>query len=251
MKKLWVKVAIAVAAVLILVVVLIPFLVNADTFRPRVEDQLSSALGRKVTLGHLGFSVFGGSLDAENISIADDPAFSATPFLQAKSLRIGVEIGALIFNRQVHITRLTLDTPAIQLIQGEKGNWNYSSIGQGAPASTPAGGQQAAAMPELTVGELRIKDGSATVAMVGSAGKPFVYSGINLTVQQFSFARQFPFKLSANLPGNGTFQLTGNAGPLAQKDAADTPFNADVEVKHLDPVADLWSRARAFPWFWM
>ena len=56
-----------------------------------------SALGRKVTLGHISLSLLTGSLVAENISIADDPAFSATPFLEAKELRIGVELGPLIF----------------------------------------------------------------------------------------------------------------------------------------------------------
>ncbi len=118
MQKRWVKVAAAVAAVLILIVLVIPFLVNADTFRPRIEDQLSSALGRKVALGHLSFSLFSGSLVANDISIADDPAFSTSPFLGAKSLHIGVEVAPLIFHRQVRITTLTVESPTIQLVHG-------------------------------------------------------------------------------------------------------------------------------------
>ena len=76
MQKRWVKVLLAVIAVVIVVIALIPFFVNADTFRPMLQEELSSTLGRKVTLGHLSFSLISASLVAKNISIADDPAYS-------------------------------------------------------------------------------------------------------------------------------------------------------------------------------
>ncbi|MGA7859499.1 MAG: AsmA family protein [Terracidiphilus sp.] len=235
MQKRWVKIAAAVAAVLILIVLVIPFLVNPDTFRPRIEAQLSNALGRKVALGHLSFSLFSGSLVANDISIADDPAFSTSPFLGAKSLHIGVEVTPLIFHRQVRITTLTVESPTIQLVHAQNGTWNFSSIGGTAASSAPS--SQSSTIPDLTVGELKIKDGSATVSSLPATGKPFVYTGINLAVQQLSFAKSFPFQLSAKLPGEGSFDLNGNAGPLAQKNAADTPFNATLQLKHFDPVA--------------
>jgi AsmA protein len=235
MQKRWVKVAVAAVALVVVVIVLVPFLVNVDTFRPTLEDQLSTALGRRISLGHLSFSLLSGSLVAENISIADDPAFSTSPFIEAKSLYIGVEIGPLLFHRQVRITKLTIESPAIHLIQAQNGIWNFSSLGRTAAATPAPKGQTA--LPDLTVGELKIKDGSATVSSLPATGKPFVYSDINLDVQQFSFLKSFPFQLSAKLPGAGSFDLKGAAGPLAQKDAADTPFNATLQLKHFDPVA--------------
>jgi AsmA protein len=233
-QKRWVQVVIAAVGLLTLVILVIPFLVNAESFRPTIEAQLSSALGRKVSVGHLSSSLLSGGLVAENISIADDPAYSSEPFIQAKKLTIGVELMPLLFSHRLEITDLALDSPAIQLIQTQGGKWNFSSFGSASPA--PASNQPAA-IPNLTIGELKIKDGSATVSSVPATAKPFVYSGINLAVQQLSFAKSFPFQLSANLPGDGTFQLTGNAGPLAQNDAAATPFHAGLQVKHFDPVA--------------
>lgn len=233
MLKRWVKIAAGVAGLLVLVALSIPFFVHADTFRPTIEDQLSRALGRQITLGHLSLSVFKGSLVAENITIADDAAFSPAPFLQAKSFAIGVEMAPLIFHKQVRITSLVLDAPSVNLIHGENSKWNFSSIG-GASPSTP--GQQTA-LPDLTVGEFKIKDGTATVSSMPAVGKPFVYSGINLTVKQLSFLKSFPFELEAKLPANGTLNLSGNAGPLAQKNAADTPFRATLKLKQFDPVA--------------
>lgn len=234
MQKTWVRIVIAVVVLFLLVVVLVPFFVDADTFRPTLQAQLGRALGRSVTLGHLSFSLLKGSLIAENIAIGDDPVFSSEPFLQAKSLSVGVEIVPLVFHRQLRITSLTVDTPAIRLIHAASGRWNFSSIG--GPAATQTQSQESA-IPNLTVGELTIKNGSATVASAPSNGKQFVYSGIKLTVKQLSFLKSFPFELTANLPASGSFQLKGEAGPLAQKDAADTPFHATLALKKFDPVA--------------
>jgi len=233
MRKPWVKVVLAVAALGLLILVMVPFLVNADSFRPQIENQLSSSLNRKVSLGHLSLSILTGSLVAENISIADDPSLSSTPFLEAKKLDLGIELGQLLFHRTVRITEFKVDSPAIHLIHLENGTWNFSSMGSS--AATPATGS--GSVPPISVDEFVIKDGSATVATVPAAGNPFTCTAIDLTVKQFSFAQAFPFDLSVRLPGDGTVKLNGTAGPIAQQDASKTPFNATLEIKHFDPVA--------------
>lgn len=234
MRKLWLKMILGALALVVVAVALVPFFVSADTFRPMLEQQLSTAVGRKVTLGHLSFSLFSSSIGANNISISDDPAYSSGAFLQASSLKIGVEAGAFLFHRQVNITKLTIDSPAIQLIQTPEGKWNFSSIG-GTASSAPSSGP--GVLPDLTVGELSIKNGSVTVSSVPSTGKQFVYSKLDVTVTEFSFAKAFPFQLSASLPGDGSFDLKGTAGPLARPNAANTTFSATLALKHFDPVA--------------
>jgi AsmA protein len=235
MQKRWVKIVIGVVVLVVLVLVVVPLFVNANTFRPTVEAQLTKLLGRSVTFDNLSFSLFGGSLVAQNISVADDPAFSTAPFIKARKLNIGVEVMPLLFSRQVHITNFSIDSPAVQLIQNHAGKWNFSSIG--GAAAKPASPQQPTANPDLTVNQLKINDGSVAVESVPSTGKPFVYSDVNLAVQHFSFARSFPFDLSAKLPADGTLKLSGDAGPLSEKDASDTPFKAGLQIRHLDPVA--------------
>ncbi|MDR3741224.1 MAG: AsmA family protein [Terracidiphilus sp.] len=235
MLKRWMKVLIAAVVLALIVVVAVPFFVNVDTFRPRLQTQLSSTLGRPITLGHLSFSLLKGSIVAENISVADDPAFSSTPFLEAKSLNIGVEVGPLLFHHQVNITKLTIESPSIHLISKENGVWNFSSIG-GSTSPTPSSTSEVS-FPDLNVGELKIADGSATVSSLPSTGKPFTCNEINLDLQQFSFVKAFPFKLSASIPGSASFTLNGAAGPLAKPNAANTPFHATLQLKHFDPVA--------------
>lgn len=228
----WVKVVGGIIVAIPILLIVVPFFVNADTFRPTVESEISSALGRKVTMGHLSFSLFSGSLVADNISIADDPAFSTLPFFQAKSLHIGVSTAALLFHHQARITDFAANSPQIHLIQGQNGVWNYASLGRGSASSSQPGGAS-----NLNIGELKIKNGSASVASWPSTGKPLVYNKVDLTVRHLSLTTPMPFELSANLPGNGTLKLTGTAGPVPPGNAMGAPLKATLVVKHFDPQA--------------
>jgi AsmA family len=99
--KRWLRIGGIVFAVLILVAIAIPFMINVNRFRPGVEAEASKALGRQVTVGNLSLSILSGSVGAENIVIADDPAFSKSPFVVAKSMKVGVELMPLIFSRRL------------------------------------------------------------------------------------------------------------------------------------------------------
>jgi AsmA protein len=232
--KQWVLVVAAVAFLILFVLSLVPFFVNAEAFRPTIESQLSSALGREVTLGHLTFSIMAGSLTAEDIAISDDPKFSSVPFIQAKKLDVGVEVLPIVFHHTVRITKLNIDTPSIQLIQNASGKWNFSSIGG---ASQAGATQQSSSVPDLTVDELKITSGSAMVSSFPTTARPFEYTDMNVTVKNFSFLKNFPFEVSAKLPAEGTLKLTGDAGPISQKDTTQTPFQATLELREFDPVA--------------
>jgi AsmA protein len=231
-----ISILVAAVVLLLLAFLLVPLFVNANTFRPTLETQLSAALGRKVTLGNLSFSFFSGSLVADNISIADDPAFSSKPFLQAQSLHIGVEVAPLLFHRQLLVTSFVADSPSLNLVHNAHGVWNFSNVGSAA-ASRTQNTQQESALPNFTVGQMKVQNATAVVSDLPSTGPPFTYSKLNLSVQQFSFAKAFPFVLSAALPGGGSLDVKGNAGPVNEKDASETPLGANISVKHFDPVA--------------
>jgi AsmA protein len=237
MKKRWVKVVIAIAVVVIVVFGLIPLFINVDAFRPKVEDEITSALGRKITLGHLDLSLITGSLVADNISVADDPAFATEPFLEAKKLHVGIALGQLLLHHQVQITSFIVDSPAIHLIHARNGTWNFSSLGSAAtqPAPQESAPQQESMLSSVSIGEVKIKNGSAMLSSIPEAGKPFTCTEINLSMQQLSMTTQFPFKLSLKLPGGGSFQLSGTAGPVAANDVSKTPFKATLQLKHFNP----------------
>lgn len=227
-------------ALIVIAVVAIPLFLNADTFRTRIESELTTALGRKVTFGKLDLSVWSGSLVAENNTVADDPAFSNQPFLQAASVKINVEMIPLILSRQVRITGFAIDSPKINLIRHANGTWNYSTIGA-ASSKAPSSGDGSSSMTGVTVGHVNVTNGQLTVSTESAPGAPATpkrtYDQVNLQAKNFAFAKAFPFTVSAHLPGDGTVTLNGNAGPINSADASLTPFGAKLTVKHIDPVA--------------
>jgi len=230
------KIAGIVLAILVAVLIALPFLINVNSFRPRIESELSDALGRQVTVGNLSLSLLSGSVGADNIAIADDPKFAKSPFVTAKSLKVGVEMLPLIFSKQLNVTSITLEEPQITLLKTPSGTWNFSSLGgasakeSSTPTTPSSGGSNAA--KNLSVGKLNINNGKLIVGKANSTAKPVVYDKVNIEVSNFSFTSQFPFKLTAALPTSGNATISGKAGPINPTDASKTPFETSVKVNN-------------------
>lgn len=270
------KIVAIVIAILIVILIAIPLFIDANTFRPKLESELTGALGRQVKVGNLSLSVLSGSVSADDISIADDPQFSQAPFVQAKSLKVGVELMPLIFSKALNVTELTLNQPQISLVKSENGEtWNFSSLGssnsaqpsasspspssstaspsgarqtpesQPSKSAQPGAGQKttetpptgtapSGGTPNLSVAKLAVKDGQLTISRAKSNEKPKVYDKVNIDVTNFAFTSSFPFKLTADLPGGGSLDLNGNAGPVNAGNAAMTPLNAKVTIDKMN-----------------
>jgi len=227
-----------VVAVILLVVIALPFLINVNSFRPKLESELSSALGRQVKVGNLSLSILSGSVSAEDLSISDDPAFSKDPFIRAKALKVGVEVMPLIFSKILHVTDVTLDRPEISLLRDAAGKWNFSSLGNKSEAATkPAAPESPSSTANLSVSKLDVKDGRLSVNRANSSIKPHVYNNVNISVRDFSLTSQFPFTMTANLPAGGSLKLDGKAGPINSSDVSASPLEAQVHVKGLDLAA--------------
>ncbi|HXM14843.1 MAG TPA: AsmA family protein [Candidatus Eremiobacteraceae bacterium] len=239
-----------VIVVLILLVVIAPFLIPVNHFRPEIEQQASAALGRKVDVGNLSLSLFSGSLGADNLAIADDPKFSSAPFLTAKSLKVGVEMMPLIMSKTLNVTDVVIDSPQVSLIRNAAGDWNYSTLGaspqkaqaQTAPAPAPAtpaapaaksAAPPSGAPPAFTVQKLELKNGQITVSSVGSAKKSN-YSNVGVVASNVSLVSKFPVTVTADLPGGGNFKVDGTAGPVNETNSVLTPLDAKITVSSLN-----------------
>jgi len=230
-----VKIALAIAIALpILTAAAIYHFVDANTFRPTIENRLSTALSRKVTLGNLSLSLTTGSLVADDLSIAEDPKFGQTAFFTAKRVHIGVQMKPLLFHKQLIVCGFEVDAPQIHLIRAGDGAWNFSTLGHGTSTHSTT---QPAALTDLAVGHITIKDGSARIDELSSPNNPQVYDHLDVRLDHFSLAKGFPFTISASLPGDGKVEISGNLGSINPQDAALTPFDAHLTIQHLDPVA--------------
>jgi AsmA protein len=236
--KRWLRIGGIALAVLVVILIALPFLINVNRFRPRIESEVSAALGRQVTLGNLSLSILSGSVGAENIVIADDPAFSKSPFVTAKSLKVGVELMPLIFSKQLNVTDIKLEAPRIALLKTSSGKWNFSTIGGATAQKTPepakAGGS---APPNFSVAKVNVDHGKLLVGRANSSTKPVVYDNVNISVKNFSFTSEFPFQLKAQLPGSGDLNISGKAGPINADDTMKTPLATAVKVNNMNIVA--------------
>jgi AsmA protein len=229
-----------VVVVLVLVAALLPFVIDANRFRPEIESSLNSALNRKVDIGNIRLSIFSGGVTVDNIAISDDPSFSNGPFLKAKSLSVNLELLPLIFSRAIHVTGLTIDQPSVTLLRSPAGTWNFSTLGanqtesKNASAASPAPSGNSSSSSDLSVRTFSLKNGTMVVGNTGNNARTHTYDQVNIKASDLSYTTQFPFEMTARTPGNGTIKLTGKAGPLNAQDSAATPLNASVDVKNLD-----------------
>jgi AsmA protein len=222
---------IVIVALLAAIAIAIPLFVDANQFRPQLQSKLRTELRRDVNIGALKFGLLSGTVSADDIAIADDPNFSPSPFVRARALDVGFEWMPLIFHRELQIRTLTLEAPEITLIQSRPGTWNFSSLGAGRASTGKAQDAQGPAM-SLSIGTLKIVAGRIEIIRDG-ASKPSVYENVDISMSEVAAANSFPFRLSATLPGEGKINLEGKAGPI-HEDAARTPFNAALTIRHLD-----------------
>lgn len=231
------KIAGSVAALILVAIVVIPFVVDANQFRPVLESKFSDGLGRTVKVGNLKISLLSGSLAADDISIADDPKFGTTPFVRAQSFQVGVEMKPLLFSRVVNVTSISLLNPEVTLVRSLAGEWNFSALGAGRGGAEKGAraGEQSNSM-SLSVGSLDIRNGRVTIVRGGKGLKPYLLEKVNVTAKNISFQSVFPFNLTADLPGGGKAKLEGKAGPMNGADLLLTPLEASFSLSHFDAV---------------
>jgi AsmA protein len=238
----FVRIILVAVALVAAAAVAIRFLVDANSFRPMLEAKLSQALGREVHVGDLQLSLLSGGVTASDLSIADDPAYAKTPFVQAKSLKVQVELWPLITSKKLNVTGIVLDQPQIRLTQAASGAWNFSNLGAkpanaqpAAPPATDSGKPMA-----FAVHLIRISGGQFVVAKSGRS-KPLVLDPVDAEVHDFSSTTAFPFTMTAKVTGGGAIELKGQAGPLGSTDIADTPLDASLSVNQLNLAGSGWT----------
>jgi AsmA protein len=220
--------------VLVVALVVIPFFLSPNQFRSTIEEKLSVSLGRPVKVGNMSLSLFSGSLAADDLSIADDPAFSKAPFLTAKSLKVGVEMMPLIFSKVLRVTGVSIEQPEVTLVKNFEGKWNYSSLATTDSKPAPkSGGESGGGAPDVSIAKLQLKDGRVTVGSTTSP-KKHVYEELELEASDVSATSSIPFSLTAKLPGGGGLKVNGKAGPIDSKDASLSPLDAKISIHGMD-----------------
>ncbi len=134
-----------------------------------------------------------------------------------------VDVEATWNGKQLHVANLTVDTPHLTVVR------------KGTPpaASAPNAPDSNDMLSTLVADHLQVKNGTLALSTAGQS-KPAVYQQLNAEVSNLSPIASSPFKLSAQVPGGGSLNADGTAGPINYNDASATPLNTHAVLNHID-----------------
>src|SRR5208337_83643 len=142
----------------------------------QVASLIEEQTGKPAEIGHLALTVFPSlSIRVDDFGLKTPPGFPQGYFVKAQRIYAVVDAGGL-WNHQVVIKSLDLDTPVISLLSDVKGNWNFESKPSSAQAAPDPPGQK----PLFALGvisNVKITKGKISVATLlpsGVSGPVFI-----------------------------------------------------------------------------
>ncbi|MDX2177248.1 MAG: AsmA family protein [Candidatus Sumerlaeia bacterium] len=159
------KVLIAVAAVLVAIPV-VGRIALPGIIRSQVESKGSEALGVPVTLGRVGLSVFGGSVELRDFAVAQPEGFDGDdPLFRFDRVAVDVDLGSLRSERIV-VESVEVEGPKVALLRDGAGKLNFVALQENLAANakpseseggSEAGGDSQGAKKALELRSLTVK----------------------------------------------------------------------------------------------
>jgi uncharacterized protein involved in outer membrane biogenesis len=186
-KKVILGILIFLVVTVVAFVVIAPLLFDVDRYRPQVASLIEEQTGKPVEIGHLALTFFPSlSIRVDDFALRNPSGFPQGYFVKAQRIYAVVDAGGL-WDHQVVIKSLDLDTPAISLLSDLKGNWNFQSKPSLAKAAPDPPGQK----PLFTLGAIsnvKITKGKLSVANLlpsGGSGPVFLEAdGVSSQLRQ-------------------------------------------------------------------
>src|SRR5206468_2403838 len=208
--------------VLIVAAVAIPRLVDVNHFRPQIEARLEEKLGRDVSLGRMGLSLFPPAFRVEDAVIAEDPEFNTgRPFAQVETLFVQPELLPLL-RGDIQIRSLQLQRPALEFVRSANGTWNFTSLMREENQTTTK--PESKKPQSFSLAQMKIYDGFVGLTDAQKREARAVYDHIDLILRDFAPEKVFSFEVFAHMPGAGEQMITmkGEAGPIQRAGVART-----------------------------
>ncbi|HME13470.1 MAG TPA: AsmA family protein, partial [Candidatus Acidoferrum sp.] len=220
------KVAIGVLALVVLAQFAVGLLVRTRRVHGYLIAHLERAFGRPVDVRRFDAQVFPSlRLDADGVTIAEDPAFGNEYFLRAEKLSAGLRWAGLL-RGHFDFGTLSLSRPSLILVRSAQGRWNLEDWLPPAKSGSPAGpriyGPPAAAEGANRLERIEFDDGRVNFK-TGQDKRPFAFIAVSGSVEQISPGRwqlqleAQPWRSGVALQSAGTLQIRGDiAGTSAR-----------------------------------
>jgi hypothetical protein len=114
--------------VIILLAIFVPPFISLNRLKGRLGAALTASLGRQVSIGHISLRLLPRpGFDLGNVTIQDDPAFSAEPMLHADRVTASLRLSSL-WRRRLEIASLSFQEPSVNLVRNDQGKWNLAAL---------------------------------------------------------------------------------------------------------------------------
>lgn len=128
-RRTWLAVVGIFCVLLVVLIFLIPILLNADRYRPKVIAYLEEKTGKKVEIGRLAITFFPGvAIHVDDFGVKSPPLFPPSYVLKVTRIDAQLDARALL-HRRVVIKSLVLEQPVINLVSDPDGPWNFENPG--------------------------------------------------------------------------------------------------------------------------
>jgi len=215
----WWRLALVLIALVAVAQVGVSLLARTDRVHRYLATRLERAFGRSVEVRHFTVLLLPSPvLDAEQVTIGEDPSFGNEYFLRAERLTARFRWSGLLCGH-FEFGTLSLTRPSLILVRNDQGNWNLERWLP--PAKTVAGdssrvyGPQAPPTPSNRLQKIEIDDGRINFKVLDEK-LPFAFLGVSGSIEQVSSGRwklaleAEPWRSGVTLQSAGTLVARGD-----------------------------------------
>jgi hypothetical protein len=221
MKRRWLRWAAGLFAVLIAGSFGLSLAFQGGWARRSLLARLSAGFGRPVEVGQLGFSLLQGfRLEAQSVTVYDDPHFGQEYFLRARQLTASVHWSALLRGR-FEFDTVSLDHPSLNLVRLPDGRWNIESWLPPLP-SADSGVRAGAGVVAERISRVEVQDGRINFKL-GSRKLPLALVAVTGGFDQDAAGhwnidvQANPMRAPASLQQAGTLRVRGVVGGVSTR----------------------------------
>ncbi len=242
------KTAIVILVLLIAAQVCAYFVARTHRMHGYLIAHLESAFGRPVTVGHFSAQILPiPEVDADEITIGEDPAFGNEYFLRAERMTASLRWMGLL-RGHFEFGTMSLSRPSLILVRNTQGRWNLEDW---LPAvKTKPGnagisyGPQQLAKSTNHLQKIKFDEGRINFKE-GEEKRPFAFTAVSGSVEQVSPGRwqlrleAQPWRSGVSMQSTGTLQVRGD---LAGTSARLQPAQIQLHWERVS-IADLFRLA--------
>jgi hypothetical protein len=192
--------------------------------RKILTARIETAFGRPVEVGSYDFSLWDGpALEANSVTVGEDPRFGQEYFLRAESMTVSLRWGSLL-RGHLQLGTLSLNRPSLNLVRDAGGDWN---LAEWLPQPSGSVSPRAPVGPLLPFSPLRFSrievDGGRINFKNGDDKLPLAFVGVTGAVETDAPGRwrisleATPWRAAVVVQQAGTIHLSGDLGGTSSR----------------------------------